>query len=108
MHGVIPYLSGEGKIAIITPEKDQIEFYQKKWNETGGDIFVLHGSPYGDMEELDRVISALGKHENVDLIVLDCMGYTQDMKLKIFERTNIPVILAKTLIARLIGEMFSE
>ena len=108
LHGVIPYLSGEGKIAIITPEKDQIEFYQKKWNETGGDIFVLHGSPYGDMEELDRVISALGKHENVDLIVLDCMGYTQDMKLKIFERTNIPVILAKTLIARLIGEMFSE
>jgi protein AroM len=38
---------------------------------------------------------------------MDCMGYTWDMKQKAKKLTDKPVILPRTLIARVIDEMIS-
>ena len=106
LHGLVEHLVGSGKTAVVTPEEDQINFYQEKWNRLGDNIFVSHCSPYGDSKELDRLVSDLDKYNDIDLIVLDCMGYGLDVKKSLLERTRTPVILAKTLVARVLGEFF--
>ena len=43
--------------------------------------------------------------EETDLIVLDCIGYTMEMKEQIHQLTGKPVILPRTLTARVIREL---
>jgi protein AroM len=107
LHGVTPRLVDKGKIAVITPDKAQIVQSQKKWCETCSDIIVVNGSPYEHDSEIDDAINELNKHSNVDIIAMDCIGYTQAMKNKVSEGTGKPVVLARTIVARVLGEILN-
>ena len=39
---------------------------------------------------------------------MDCIGYNQEMKEMVVKGTNKPVILARTLVARVLGEILNE
>lgn len=108
LHGVTPYLAGKGKVAVITPDKDQVEQSRKKWQETGADVIVVNGSPYGEDSEIDQAIDQLNYYDDIDVIALDCIGYTEDMKRRVAEGTNTSVVLARTIVARVLGEILSS
>lgn len=107
LHGVTPNLVDKGKLAVITPDKDQILQSQKKWSETGVDVVVVNGSPYAEEDELAVAIEELKKYDGLDVVVLDCIGYNQDMKNRIFEGIKVPVVLARTMVARVLGEILN-
>lgn len=107
LHGVIPILVDKGKVAVITPDKDQVIQSQKKWSETGVDVVAIHGSPYSKEDEIACAIEELKKHKSLDVVVLDCIGYNQSMKNRISNETNLPVALARTVVARVIGEILN-
>lgn len=104
LHGLVPELVGKGKLGIITPDRDQIGQSKSKWAETGIKVEVVAGSPYGNEEELIDAAMAL-KEMDVDLIVMDCIGYDMAMKKKVVEITTKPVVLARTIVARVVGEI---
>lgn len=104
LHAVIPSLVNKGKLAVITPDKDQVEQSSKKWSETGVDVIVVPASPYAEEDELASAILKL-KNEDIDIIILDCIGYNQEMKKRVAEATGKPVILARTMVARVIAEI---
>lgn len=103
--GTTQSLVGKGKVGVILPDKDQKKLCIKKWSQVGVDVVVVNGSPYNGDDEIDEVIMELNKEDNIDLIVLDCMGYTQEMKNKVSKGTGKPVILSRTIVARVIGEI---
>lgn len=107
LHGVTPQLVGKGKIAVITPDEKQIEQSKKKWSETGVEVVVVKGSPYGEAEELDLAIDELNKLSDIDIVVMDCIGYNQDMKARVSEGTGKPVVLGRTIVARVLGEILN-
>ena len=45
------------------------------------------------------------KNSEADLIVLDCIGYTQEMKKMFAEKTGKKVVLPRTLLARVVSEL---
>ena len=45
------------------------------------------------------------KNMDGDLIVLDCIGYTQEMKRMFAEKTGKKVVLPRTLLARVVSEL---
>lgn len=60
-------------------------------------------SPY---DGPDTVLSAAQAiPAETDLILLDCIGYTVEMKKRIQELTGKPVILPRTLTARILCEL---
>ena len=48
------------------------------------------------------------KTENVDVIVLDCIGYNKKMKQVTEEITGKPVVLSRTMTARVASELTGE
>ncbi|MCQ1529013.1 AroM family protein [Lutispora saccharofermentans] len=108
LHGVVPRLVDKGKLAVITPDQDQIIQSQKKWSEAGVEVIVVKGSPYAEEDELSVAIEELNKYNSIDIIVMDCIGYNQDMKSKVSMGTGKPVVLARTMIARVLGEMLNQ
>ena len=60
------------------------------------------------INELSMAIEKLNKYNSIDIIVMDCIGYNQDMKSKVSMGTGKPVVLARTMIARVLGEMLNQ
>ena len=66
-------------------------------------LHVTSVSPYGD--PLAVFAAAKEIPADTDLILLDCIGYTIEMKERIQALTQKPVLLSRTLVARVIREL---
>jgi len=91
------------KLAIFVPMENQKERARKKWRRTGLKLTVEVLNPYGDFSEMEEALRQV-KKERVDLIVLDCIGYTLKTKEKVGQETGKPVLLPRVLLARTIRE----
>ena len=101
---LVPVLSGGSPIAVLTPSQLQLEQIRTKWERHVPRASVFYASPYGDPAALDRVCARLREAEG-SLVVLDCIGYTQAMKRRIAAATGKKIILARTLLARVVDEL---
>lgn len=90
------------KIGVVVPSFGQIEQVKEKWKLLNPVITVA--SPYDNLEKINEAAEEL-QAENVDLTVLDCIGYTEKMKQKVKEATGKPVILPRTFLARVLREL---
>jgi protein AroM len=104
LHAVAPQLASHGKIGVINPDRDQIKQSREIWGKSVATVEAVAGSPYGEIAEISAAAYCL-KGKAIDLIVMDCIGYTTAMKELVREITGKPVILARTIIARMISEM---
>lgn len=104
LNGSVPALAPRGKIAVITPKAEQIDQCYGKWKELVKEVTVFDASPYGDPAELDAAADKV-KPLDVDCVLLDCMGYTKEMKDRFRARAGKLTILSRTLAARNVSEL---
>lgn len=99
-------LAGATRVGVIVPDKAQEEQVAKWWHMSGVLTEVASGSPYLGMHEVEAAAYGL-KGKDISFICLDCMGYTVEMKRRVAAITGKPVILPRTLVARLADELYS-
>lgn len=107
IHGVVPNLLDKGKLAVITPDKDQIKQSEEKWEEVVSNVEVVVASPYTKEDQFPEAINIL-KDSDANIVVMDCMGYTGKMKRRVSEETGKMVVLSRTIVARVIGEILNS
>ena len=95
-------LTTEEKLGVIVPCCEQIDQIQKKWSHLNPVVEVA--SPYDNSARIQEAAKKL-RAQNVDLTVLDCIGYSMQMKQTVKEITGKPVILARTLLAGVLREL---
>ena len=78
-------LSKDKKLGVIIPSSEQIEQTKKKWIRIDP-VFAV-ASPYENPEKVVEAAKAL-QAKKVDLTVLDCIGYTKQMKQKVKENNR--------------------
>ncbi len=100
-------LAGGTKVGIIVPDKSQEEQVSKWWKLSGVETVVASGSPYLGMHEVEEAARHL-EGKDISFICLDCMGYTVEMKKRVAEITGKPVILPRTLVARIADELYTS
>lgn len=106
LNGMVPALAGRGKIAVITPTPQQVAQSEDKWKKYVSQVTSIPASPYGSPEEMERAARQVAEMD-VDLVVMDCIGYTVEMKANFHKISGKPVILSRTLAARALMEMLS-
>lgn len=106
LQSVTKEVIGNGPIGLIVPDEAQAEHIQGWWVEQGIDTQVAVGSPYLGMAGIEDAAHQLA-NQDLQLIIADCIGYTVAMKERIREITGIPVILPRTLIARILTEIYA-
>lgn len=93
-------------LGVIVPEADQQEDIVRRWAKyIDNPVITDFGSPYASDTELLECAAERLSQQNVDLIVLDCLGYSQKMKALVKAITGCPVIIPRTLVGRLIEEV---
>lgn len=102
LYGVIPAVKSRF-LTVLTPAEEQVKQGYGKWGPYTGHVHMIPASPY---DGPDAVLSAAQTiPAETDLILLDCIGYTTEMKRRIQELTKKPVILPRTLTARILCEL---
>lgn len=101
---VVPLLTKSSHIICLTPSPLQEEQCAAKWKNYVQKVSVVAASPYGDWGELEKAAEEISGMER-DLIVLDCIGYTQEMKKMFAQKTGKKVVLPRTLLARVVSEL---
>lgn len=91
------------RLGVLIPDPRQEEMTLKKWSGKAKKILISSASPYSGREEDLRIA---GKRlRDCDLLVLDCIGYSLKVKRALRELTGKPVLLPRTLLARVLGEL---
>ncbi|MEL7650156.1 MAG: AroM family protein [Sedimentibacter sp.] len=90
------------KIGLIIPDESQKPQIRHWWGDV--DLEIVAASPYRDFENINYAAEHL-KSMNVDVVFMDCMGYTAAMKDTVKRITGKKVFLPRTLVARVLNEL---
>lgn len=104
LNQVAPLLSKRSNLVTVTPSPLQVTQCENKWKKFVKTIKAIPASPYGSFEALEQAAEEI-KNLDADLVVLDCIGFTQEMKNMFVKKTGKLVVLPRTLLARVISEL---
>lgn len=90
----------EDTLGVVIPEPEQSQQTVDKWGEYT--LCTATGSPYGEPRAINRAAMELGTEP--DLVVMDCIGYTLEMKRTVREATG-SVLLGRSVLAKTLSEL---
>jgi len=94
----------KGRLGIVYPAKEQTTKAKEEWGHEGLTVYADWASPYGGEKSVEALADRLSK-KDLDLILLNCMGFNYRMKQLVAEKTKKPVIQANALVARVLREL---
>lgn len=96
------------KLGIIIPDEAQVAVTEKKWSKDKVQLCIVVASPFGSTanDEMVRAAKRL-KEVDVDLVAMDCIGYTVEKKRTVQKATRKPVVLVRSVLASIIREIAS-
>ena len=95
---------GAQRIGVLTPGHEQLRHQQGRWGKVVAKVVVEAASPYGPPEQLLAAARSLGRND-IELVVMDCLGYTQSMKQSVRACVSVPVLLARSVLGRIAAEL---
>ena len=101
--GLVAGLDNVTRLGVITPEADQIRDIRRKWERIVPEVVPVLWNPYH--EERSREAADRLREARVDLAVMDCFGYSKKMRDFAAEAISRPVILSRTIAARVLSEI---
>jgi len=106
LYRLVPLLACGRRIGIVNPDRKQLDQCRRNWGTAASDIVAVAMNPYDDADVAGMDVTAGQlKDAGAGLVVMDCIGYTRAMKEKMQRLTGIPVVLPRTLLARIASEL---
>jgi len=104
MHSVVPLLSKTSEMVAVSPSPLQKEEMTEIWGKYMKKCHAISASPY---ESWDLLVEAAREARDLpgDILVMDCIGYTQEMKEMFAKESGKTIILPRTFLARIISEL---
>lgn len=93
-HGVAALCAGASRLGLILPLAEQAEDFHFR-PQHGQTLITTFASPY----EGDRFAEAGAELAACDLLVMHCMGYTDEHRRRVAVASGRPVLLARRLVA---------
>jgi len=97
-------LHGQGTLGVLVPLPDQIEAAHQTFAHTTAKTVVTDATPYGSVDEIAHAAEFF-KNNNVDLILMNCMGYRNAHRSALNAVYAKPVLLSHAMVARTIAEI---
>ncbi len=95
---------GVQRIGVLTPVEEQVHQQHDKWGKVVRRVFVAAASPYVEPDRVPVAAEALAREE-VEMVVMDCIGYTPAMKAEVSRLVQRPVLLPSTILAHTAAEL---
>jgi protein AroM len=109
LYGAVLAMAGGGRVAAMLPEPEQFEWSRREWGRVGvADPVLVAAEPY-HAEARTAVGAAAGaaREAGAAVLYLDCFGYDAGMRESARAAFGGPVVLARSMAARLLAEVAS-
>ena len=106
LQGVLKGALKKGKLGVVYPAQEQIHGAEARFKREGVEIYADHLSPYEGESELNSLADRLAE-QDLDLVLLNCFGFSSKVKEAVASKTGKPVIQPNALIARVLKELAS-
>ncbi len=101
VHGII----GPDRLGVVNPLADQVDESTGRWSaRLGRPVLGAHADPYTAPVDAVAVAAEALARRGAQWVFLDCIGYSETMRRAAAEASGLPVLLARTLAARLAVE----
>jgi protein AroM len=107
-HAVAAFAGDGGTVGVIAPLAEQASDTARKFTRVLGastHVTVAASSPYTDDEPTLRAAAGRLADDGAEVIALDCFGYTAAMRVAVAEASGLPVVVARSVAARLAAEV---
>jgi protein AroM len=106
---IVSALATGWKLGVIKPSAGQLDAAKKQFADRGIDAIVTAASPYTGAQRLRDVRTAAEtlRDAGVDLVWMTCVGMDEAMRGVVQEVMGKPVILARTILARILDEFLA-
>jgi protein AroM len=107
--GVSAVVHQSGPLGVVVPLPAQRNVLSMRWERAlGAPVLVGNADPYAD-SAADAIAAAVGRlaRQGARIALLDCMGYTEASRKAAAAGTGLPVLLARSVVGRLAGELLS-
>jgi len=104
---IVRALAGNSRLGVVRPDAGQVEGTLRQYrDEFGLDVAVTHAFPYdGNAVDAARLAAQELAGENAQLLWMTCVGMGEEMRQAAREVQGKPVILARSILARVIAEL---
>ena len=93
-------------IGLVVPLREQMDKAREKLMPVTTNICVVNATPYGSLDEIKHAAEKLKAH-SVDLVVLHCMGFSNEHRSIMRNITGKPVLVANSMVARTLAELLA-
>jgi protein AroM len=100
---IVGTINNTRHIGVVTSVAGQVSATRDKWTANGFLVKVTYADPHRD-NELRQAATVMAER-GPELVVLDCMGHSHAYRKELARLCGRPVLLAKSLIARVAGEL---
>ncbi len=104
LKGVLNGSLNKGKLGVVYPTEEQMPGAQSDFGSADVETYADVTSPYEGSEGLEALAKRLSA-QNLDLILLNCFGFSSGLKKYIAERTGVPTIQSNAVVARVLKEL---
>lgn len=102
--GLVRAVAPRSHVGVMTPDPQQITEQRSRWLDVVPRVTVVSQSPYRKETTIEGAARELAE-ANVDLIVLDSLGYSLGMKDLVRRVTGRPVLLPRSALAKVAQEL---
>lgn len=106
LKGVLKASLKKGRLGVVYPAEEQTPMAGGEFGREGVEVYADWVSPYEGDDELDQVADRLAS-QNLDLILLNCFGFSSKVRKVITEKTGVLAIQSNALVARVLKELVS-
>lgn len=103
---VIQALGAGSRVGVMKPSAGQVEHTVQQYRALGLDVAVTSAFPYdANARESMRTAARELRTEGAEMIWMTCVGMDESMRSAVREEHDVPIVLARSLLARTIGEL---
>lgn len=104
LFNVVAAVASGLRLGVFLPDSDQVDDGMRRWAGVSTTLRIEAASPYGRPEAIDEAAARL-RDWGAQTVVMDCIGYTLGMKDRVKHIAGVPVILARSILARVLSEL---
>ncbi|WP_432563847.1 AroM family protein [Kineococcus sp. SYSU DK003] len=106
--GVAALAGRAATVGILVPLPEQRQHPDGKYAALAARTVVADATPYSAQDEGLLAAADDLRAQGAELIVADCIGYSQRMRRLVSRRAGVPVVLARSIVARLTAELLDD
>lgn len=106
VYGLVGALARTARLGVLCPDPGQLPQAAAAWRPLCREVVVRAASPYPPGPALATAAEEL-LASRVDLVILDCMGYTSAMQEQVRQIVGVPTLLARRLVGRTLAELLA-